>query len=298
LADIESIELRHRYAQLTEVRLHCVEAGEGPLVILLHGFPEGWFGWRFQIAALAAAGFRVVAPDMRGYNLSSRPAGVASYRTDHLAGDVRDLIHECGADRACVAGHDWGAAAAWVTAMNHPEVVERLAILNLPHPRRLLNGLRDPRQLVKSWYVFFFQLPGVSERFLRAGGWWFFRRWLREVRPGAFPPEEIEKYVQAWEQPGAATAMLNYYRAGFRQPPKRAKAQIRPVEAPTLVIWGQRDRHLRASLAEPSRDDVPNLVGLERLPEASHWVQHDEPERVSALLAEFFGAAPTSPARA
>ena len=139
----ETSELRHGYADLSGSRLHYVEAGEGPLVVLLHGFPEFWFGWRHQIPALAAAGFRVVAPDMRGYNLSSRPHGAAAYSTEQLTGDVRDLIRERGADRAMLAGHDWGAAVAWATAIAHPEVVQRLAILNVPHPRRMFQGPAD-----------------------------------------------------------------------------------------------------------------------------------------------------------
>jgi epoxide hydrolase 4 len=277
------------YADLGEVRLHYVEAGDGPLVVLLHGFPEFWFSWRFQIPALVAAGFRVVAPDMRGYNLSSRPSKVAAYDIDRLAADVRDLIRERGAERALLAGHDWGAAAGWVTAMNHPEVVERLAILNAPHPRRMLQGLRRPRQLARSWYMLFFQLPWLPELATRAGGWWAWRRLFEtEARPGVFTPQDIERYVEAWSQPGAPTGMINYYRAAFRQRPGRAQARIRPVEAPTLVIWGQRDRHLGAELAEPERADVPNLERVVRLPEASHWVHHDEPERVSELLVDFF----------
>jgi epoxide hydrolase 4 len=283
--------LREGFADLAEARLHYVEAGEGPLVVLLHGFPEFWFGWRFQIPALAEAGFRVVAPDMRGYNVSSRPAGVAAYDIDRLAADVRDLIRERGSSRAFLVGHDWGGAVAWTTAINHPDVVERLAVLNVPHPRRMLHGLRRPRQLLRSWYVFFFQLPWLPERVLRAGGWRALRTGLGEAtRPDAFSPQDVERYVEAWSQPGAATAMLNYYRAVFRQTPKRAEARIRPLEAPTLVIWGERDRHLGAELAEPDGADVPNLERVVRLPDASHWVQHDEPERVGQLLVEFFAA--------
>lgn len=281
--------MRHSYADLGDVRLHYAEEGEGPLVILLHGFPEFWFSWRFQIPALAAAGFRVVAPDMRGYNLSSRPSKVAAYDTDRLAADVRGLIRELGAERAHLAGHDWGAAVAWITAMNHPEVVERLAILNVPHPRRMLQGLRTPRQLAKSWYILFFQLPWLPELSARAGRWWGWRRLFeREARPGAYTPEDIQRYVEAWSQPGAPRAMLNYYRAALRQSPRRAEARIHPVEAPTIVIWGQGDIHLGAELAEPEHADVPNLERVVRLPEASHWVHQDEPERVNELLAEFF----------
>jgi epoxide hydrolase 4 len=282
--------LREGYAEVGDGRLHYVEAGDGPLIVLLHGFPEFWFGWRLQIAPLAAAGFRVLAPDLRGYNLSSKPAGLAAYATDQLAADVRGLIRERGAESALLVGHDWGGTAAWATAMNHPEVVDRLAILNAAHPRRLQQGLRTPRQLRKSWYFFFFQPPGLPERLVRASDWRFFRTFLRDARP-PYTPEDIERYVEAWSQPGAATAMLDYYRAAVRQSPKRAAAQLRPIAAPTLVIWGQRDRYLGPELAEPARDDVPNLDRVERLPDASHWVHHDEAERVTQLLIDFFAPA-------
>jgi len=164
-------EVREGYAELGDVRLHYVEAGDGPLIVLLHGFPEFWFSWRLQIAPLAAAGFRVVAPDLRGYNLSSRPAGVAAYSADRLAADVRGLIRELRAESALLVGHDWGGTVAWATAMSHPEVVDRLAILNAAHPRRLNQGLRNPNQLRKLRYFFFFQLPALPERIVRAGNW-------------------------------------------------------------------------------------------------------------------------------
>jgi pimeloyl-ACP methyl ester carboxylesterase len=285
-------DLRHGYADLSGSRLHYVEAGEGPLVVLLHGFPEFWFSWRFQISTLADAGFRVVAPDMRGYNLSSRPSAVMEYEIDHLSGDVRDLIVERGAERALLAGHDWGAAVAWATASAHPEVVERLAILNVPHPRRFLQGLRRPQQMLKSWYIFFFQLPWLPERLASARNWRAFRYGFEhDARTGAFTQGDIERYIEAWSQPGAATAMINYYRAISRQTPSRAEARIRQITAPTLVIWGERDRYLGVEMAEPDRSDVPNFERVVRIPDASHWVHHDQPERVSQLLIEFFGAA-------
>ena len=286
-------DLREGYAEIGDQRLHYVEAGEGPLVVLLHGFPEFWYGWRQQIAPLAAAGFRVVAPDTRGYNLSSKPDGVAAYDISLLAADIRELIHERGAETAMLVGHDWGGSIAWATAMNHPEVVDRLAILNAAHPRKLSQGLHHPAQLRKSWYFFFFDLPELPEAVVHANHWHFFRHFLHDARP-AFTPEETDRYIEAWSQPGAATGMINYYRSSVRTSPKKAEAALRPIKAPTLVIWGQRDRYLGPELAEPEHDDVPNLDRVERLPDASHWVHHDEAERVTQLLIDFF--APALPA--
>jgi pimeloyl-ACP methyl ester carboxylesterase len=152
----------------------------------------------------------------------------------------------------------------------------------------MLQGLRRPRQLARSWYMLAFQLPWLPELLARSRGWWGWRRVFDEARPGVYTPQDIERYVEAWSQPGAPTGMINYYRAALRQTPRRAEARIRPVRAPTLVIWGERDRHLGAELAEPERADVPNLERVVRLPEASHWVHQDEPEHVSELLIDFF----------
>jgi epoxide hydrolase 4 len=222
---------------------------------------------------------------MRGYNLSSRPDGVSAYDTDQLTADISGLIHERGAQSALLVGHDWGGSVAWATAMNHPEVVDRLAILNAAHPRKLSQGLHHPGQLRKSWY-FFFDLPELPENIVHANHWHFFRHFLRDAQP-AYTPEEIERYVEAWSQPGSATGMSNYYRASVRTSPQRAEAALRPINAPTLVIWGERDRHLGPELAEPDHDDVPNLDRVERLPDASHWVHHDEHEHVTQLLTTF-----------
>jgi pimeloyl-ACP methyl ester carboxylesterase len=283
-------DVREGYADIGDVRLHYVEVGEGPLIVLLHGFPEFWYGWRLQIKALAAAGFRVVAPDMRGYNLSSRPKGVKDYDTDQLTADIRGLIRERGAESALLVGHDWGGSVAWALAMSDPEVVDRLAILNAAHPRKLSEGLHHPGQLRKSWYFFFFALPELPESVVRANNWHFFRHFLHDARP-AFTSEEMDRYIEAWSQPGAASGMINYYRSSVRTPPKKAAAALRPISAPTLVIWGERDQYLGTELAEPDHDDVPNLDRVERLPDASHWVHHDEAERVTQLLIEFFAPA-------
>jgi pimeloyl-ACP methyl ester carboxylesterase len=284
---MEETPYRHRYADLGDVRLHYVEAGEGPLVVLLHGFPEFWYSWRFQVPALARAGFRVVAPDMRGYNLSDKPSRVRDYRVELLARDVERLVLACGEERAAVVGHDWGAAVAWAAAMLHPRRVEQLAVLNVPHPVRFLEGMRMPRQLLRSWYVFFFQLPLMPEVGARAGNFALFRHYFRNdlVRPGAISSEDVERYVAALSRPGALTSAINYYRALLRDL-RRLLWLVRRVEAPVLVIWGEQDRYLEPALAEPDRKWVPDLQ-VERLPDASHWVQQDRPERVNRLLLEF-----------
>jgi len=294
LAKSEGIELRDGVAEIGEQRLHYVEAGDGPLIVLLHGFPEFWYGWRLQIVPLAAAGFRVVAPDMRGYNLSSKPDGIAAYAADKVAEDIRGLIGERGCTSAFVAGHDWGGSVAWSLAMNHPEVVERLAILDAAHPRSLAKGLQHPSQLSKSWYFFFFALPDLPERVVRSDRFRFLQRFLRDARP-PYTSEEMDRYVEAWSQPGALKGMIDYYRCSVR-PPKGAKQTIGTVSAPTLVIWGENDGYLGPGVREPDRADVPNLERVEQIPDASHWVHHDQAETVNRALIKFFGAARPGPA--
>ena len=280
--------VEHRYADLGDVRLHYVEAGEGPLVVLLHGFPQFWYMWRGQIPALVEAGFRVAAPDMRGYNLSEKPLRVSDYRVELLARDVERLILALGAESAVVVGHDWGAIAAWFTAMRHPERVAKLAILNVPHPVRFMRGLFTLEQLRKSWYVFALQTPGSPGRRIERE---VFARFLLDIRrdpsrPGTFSEEDVERYTEAMARPGSLTAACNYYRALFRRNPATTWALLKKIETPTLVIWGERDRYLSPKLAEPDRSWVPNLR-VERLPNASHWVAEDSPEEVNALLLGF-----------
>jgi pimeloyl-ACP methyl ester carboxylesterase len=257
-------------------------------VLLLHGFPQFWYQWRHQVPALVEAGFRVVAPDMRGYNLSDKPPGVRAYRVELLARDVERLIPACGERTAAVVGHDWGAIAAWIAAMRHPERVEKLAILNVPHPARFLDGLLSPMQLLRSSYVFFFQIPRLPEEVIRAGDFALLRSVLGRdpVQPGALTAEDIERYIEAIARPGALTATINYYRALLRYPGE-TRALLQRVEAPVLVIWGERDRFLSRRLAEPPHLWVPNLLGVKRLPDASHWVAEDRPLEVNTLLLDF-----------
>jgi pimeloyl-ACP methyl ester carboxylesterase len=277
----------HRYADLAEVRLHYVEAGAGPLVVLLHGFPDHWYGWRNQIPALAAAGFRVVAPDLRGYNLSDKPRDLRAYRAEALAGDVAGLIRAAGAERARVVGHDWGAGVAWLFAMAHPVSLERLAVLNGPHPARLQRALMSsPAQLARSWYMLFFQIPWLPEVVFRARDHAIVRWSLttEPTRAGAFTKDDLDRHADALAQPGALTGMINYYRAAARP---SLMPRLARIDAPVLSIWGDSDPHLARELAVPGEKWVPN-VRVERIPGASHWVQHDAPERVNDLLIGFF----------
>lgn len=287
------MELADRFADVgTGVRLHYVEAGEGPLVVLLHGFPDHHRSWRHQIPALVDAGFRVVAPDMRGYGESDAPPSWRDYRMELLAADVAGLIEALGEERAFVVGHDWGAAVAWMVATLHPERVERLAILNVPHPDTMLRTLRkSPKQLLHSWYMFFFQIPWLPERLAGRMGRRFLETAYRDARPGAFTAEDLARAEAALlDSPGGLKGPIDYYRAALRQSPRRAQSQFRPIPAPVLVIWGVQDRFLTEQMADPDPRWVPD-VRVVKLPDASHWVQHDEPERVSTLLVEHFRAA-------
>jgi pimeloyl-ACP methyl ester carboxylesterase len=279
---------RERFVDADGVSLHVVEAGpaDGPLVVLLHGFPEFWYGWRHQIEPLAAAGYRVLVPDQRGYNTSDKPRRVADYRIERLARDVLALIDNAGRDVATVVGHDWGAAVAWWLGSHHPERLERLGILNVPHPfvmRRHL--LTNPRQIRRSWYIFFFQVPFLAEAWLRRrNGRMAERILLATSRAGAFGDEDIARYREAWARPQAMRSMVNWYRAAIRGAARPFGPTRVPIE--TLIIWGSRDAALGREMVAPSLElcDRGRAVFFEN---ASHWVQHEEAESVTRLLKRF-----------
>jgi pimeloyl-ACP methyl ester carboxylesterase len=277
--------IRFRHVIAHGIRLHLAEAGpgDGPLVLLLHGFPEFWYGWRKQLPALAAAGYHVVAPDQRGYNLSEKPPGIAAYRVDLLADDVVGLMSALGYERAAVAGHDWGAAVAWHTALRYPERVERLAILNVPHPVVFQRNLRNnPSQMRKSWYILFFQLPWLPEALARRGDWDGAARVLKSSsHPGTFTEDDLARYRAAWSEPGACTAMVNWYRAVVQRPP-RLPANRR-VTMLTEIIWGGRDEFLEVSMARESLEFC-DRGHLTMIPQGTHWIQHEEPDLVNECL--------------
>jgi pimeloyl-ACP methyl ester carboxylesterase len=279
---------RHRTIETNGIRLHAVEAGpeSGPLVILLHGFPELWYGWRHQIGPLAAAGFHVLAPDQRGYNLSDKPRRVSDYNLDKLALDVVGLIDAVGEEKARVVGHDWGGVVGWWLGVKHADRLERLALLNIPHPRVMRRTLyKSSEQRKKSSYIFFFQVPGLPERGFRRNGFNFAVKALRTTsRPGVFTDADLDVYREAWSQPGAVRSMIHWYRAALRSQPKPPATSR--VSVPTLLLWGTKDRFLGQEMAQPSID-LCDDGRLELFTEASHWIQHEEPERVNQRLIEF-----------
>jgi pimeloyl-ACP methyl ester carboxylesterase len=284
----------HGWAQLDSVVLHYVEAGDpdDPLVVLLHGFPEFWYAWRHQIESLAAD-FHVVAPDLRGYNRSEKPCGVESYQLNRLVDDVVALIEHFGAEQANVVGHDWGGVIAWEFGHRYPEHLERLAILNAPHPAALEHELRSPAQLARSWYALVFQFPRVPEFLLGSIDGWLATLLRNDPTNAAFDEGDIERYEHAIARPGALTAALNYYRAFGRTQLRRRFGRDgeqgernQTIDARTLVIWGEQDRALGVELTEGLEQWVPD-IRVERLPEAGHWVQNDAPERVNELLEAF-----------
>ena len=270
------------------VRLHVVQAGpkDGKPVILLHGFPDFWGGWEKQIGPLAQAGLRVIVPDQRGYNLSDKPRGLSAYRLDVLAQDVTGLMDALGYEKASVVGHDWGGVAAWAAAALFPPRVDRLAVLDAPYPPVVFGSFRThPEQLVKSSYMYFFQLPALPEAALRRNHWEKLVRNLRRTAPpGAFSEEDFERYRAAWSQAGAITAMLNWYRALFRRPFRLPPRPSLPM--PVLILWGGQDFALGRELAERSRRVClqAELVVFEG---ANHWIQRERAAEVNRRLLEF-----------
>lgn len=279
-----------RFILVNGIRLHIVEYGKGPLVLLLHGFPEHWYAWRFQLPALAEGGYRVVAPDLRGYNFSDKPKGIGNYRLPLLVKDVKCLIHALGEQQAFVVGHDWGGVIAWHLAALEPEVVRKLVILNAPHPQLYLEAIKTAKQLLRSWYVLFFQLPWLPELCIKWSDFAGLRHRLRTepVHARAFDEATITAYQQALAQSGALTAALNYYRAGLRSLVTGKNQLMNVIQAPTLVIWGEQDPYLGIELLNGLELRVRDLT-LERISDAGHWVQAEVPERVNAIMLRFLG---------
>lgn len=285
--------LKHEYAEVNGVRLHYATAGQGKLILFLHGFPEFWYAWRKQLEEFGRD-HQAVAVDMRGYNLSSKPAEVEKYRIDLLVEDVRALAERLGHKKLALVGHDWGGAVAWAFAIAHPEYVDRLIIINAPHPGVFERELREnPAQQKASQYMLLFRSP-QAEATLSADNYARFADGIlgEGIQQGYFNEEDRKAYIEAWSQPGALTGGLNYYRAARVGPPsggEQPKAFIPgslEVKAPTLVIWGEKDPYLLTGNLEGLDAFVPKLT-VKRVPDAAHWIVHEKPDLVNRYIREF-----------
>jgi len=266
------------------IRLHTIVAGpeNGKPVVLLHGFPEFWYGWRHQIEPLAKAGYRVIVPDQRGYNLSEKPNGVKQYRIDLLAQDIVGLLDSLRYPEVALVGHDWGGVVAWQVATDYPERLSQLVILDAPHQDSMQRALlHHPSQLVRSWYIYMFQLPWVAEHL-------FYPRFANfdAAKPGSFTAKDIACYREAWAQPGAVHATINWYRAAFRAIFRPTVGTSAPIQVPTLILWGEADWALSPWLARDSAAHCTQST-LRFFPGVGHWLQHDKPQEVTQAILDF-----------
>lgn len=280
--------IQEKMIETNGIKLHIVQKGnsEGQLILLLHGFPEYWYGWRQQIDFLAGMGFRVVVPDQRGYNLSDKPKGINAYCIDNLTLDIIGLLDALKYKKATIIGHDWGGMIAWQLAINYPERLDKLIILNIPHPKVMKKTLlKSWRQKRRSWYIFFFQIPWFPEFILSRINFTLLRKVLvKSSRRGTFSETDLKQYQKAWSKKNALRSMINWYRAAFRTMFEKSVKSY--IDIPTLLIWGMKDFALISDMAQPSIDlcRKGRLVFIE---EASHWVQHEEPDRVNSLIKDY-----------
>jgi epoxide hydrolase 4 len=278
------------YIQTNGINLHYVTQGQGKLMLMLHGFPEFWYSWRHQISEFGRD-YKVVALDLRGYNDSDKPKEQDAYRMSELIKDIEGVIRELGYENCILVGHDWGGAIAWNFAYAYPEMVEKLIVLNLPHPAKFAEGLRTPQQLLKSWYVFFFQLPLLPELLIQANDYEAINAAFvgGAIDKSAFSPQDIEAYKNAAAKRGALTAMLNYYRNLLDGLFADRRPQWQTLNIPTLIIWGEQDAALGKELTYGTESYVSNLR-IKYIPNCSHWVQQEQPELVNSYMREFLSS--------
>lgn len=276
---------QHEYITTNGVKLHYVTQGNGALILMLHGFPEFWYSWRHQIPAFAAD-YKVVAPDLRGYNDSDKPKEQLAYVMDEFIKDIEGVITGLGYDKCVLVGHDWGGAIAWHFAYSRPQMVEKLIVLNIPHPAKMAEGLRTPQQLLRSWYMFLFQLPEIPEALIQASDYQLIETMITAgvVNKSAFTKTDIDAYKDAVAKRGALTAMLNYYRNIPQQRMLNTDWSI--LEVPTLMIWGESDVALGKELTNNTEAYVRNLQ-IKYIPNCSHWVQQEQPQLVNRYMREF-----------
>jgi len=284
--DLEKIKMD--YAQIGGVRLHYATAGEGEkLVILLHGFPEFWYSWRHQIIGLSEE-YKIVAPDMRGYNLSDKPTKVSDYEIDKLVDDVTGLIRHFGYHQAAVIGHDWGASVAWAVAAKHPEYLWKLGALQVP-PIPVWKKNQTLKQFFASWYMFFFQIPVLPEFLFKLNDYAALENALKNstAEKGVFSDEDIAEYKKAWSEPFAPTAMLNYYRANILKRFFTKTAEMPKIKVPTVFIYGEQDKAILPETVKGVSEAIDAPFEEFHIPTSAHWVQQEASEAVTEILREF-----------
>jgi pimeloyl-ACP methyl ester carboxylesterase len=287
-------ELRYCSVRANGIDFNVAVAGSGTrLALCLHGFPENSFSWRYQLPLLARLGYLAWAPDLRGYGASSRPTGVDAYAMENLEADIAALIEASGATEVLLIGHDWGALIAWHYAMSGRIGIARLIIMNVPHPALAAKGMRTFRQMKKSWYIYFFQIPKLPEWALARRRYTAIRHVFRSmaVDKSRFPDEVLRVYQDAAAQPGALTAMINYYRALIRGRKRQRSRRRGTIEVPTLMLWGEVDAALGKELTYGTDRYVRHLT-LRYLPNVSHWVQQEAPETVNAMIEAWLAGNP------
>ncbi|MBD2006773.1 MULTISPECIES: alpha/beta fold hydrolase [Cyanophyceae] len=279
---------KHEYITSNGIRLHYVTQGEGPLMLMLHGFPEFWYSWRHLIPEFAKD-FKVVALDLRGYNESDKPKEQSAYVMAEFIEDVKGVIQGLGYDKCVLVGHDWGGAIAWNFAYAYPEMLDKLIVLNIPHPAKFAEGFRTPQQLLRSSYIFFFQIPGLPELLLQAGDYQAIESAFKgmAVNKNAFTNEDIEAYKDAASKRGALTATLNYYRNVTQQ--RILSLDWSVLQVPTLMIWGEKDTALGKELTYGTEEYVKDFT-IKYIPTSSHWVQQEQPQLVIQYMREFLTA--------
>lgn len=285
---IQAATRQENYINTNGIKLHYVTEGEGPLMLMLHGFPEFWYSWRHLIPEFAQD-YQVVALDLRGYNDSDKPSQKSAYVMDEFIKDIEGVIKGLGYSSCVLVGHDWGGAIAWCFAYAHPEMVERLIVLNIPHPAKFATGLTKPQQLLRSSYIFFFQLPFLPELQLKLNNYQALETAFKgmAVNKDAFNQADIDAYKQAVAKPGALTAMLNYYRNMFRHGFINRSWGV--LDVPTLMIWGEKDTALGKELTYGTENFVQDFQ-IKYIPNCSHWVQQEQPQLVIQYMREWLMA--------
>ncbi|MGI4022794.1 MAG: alpha/beta fold hydrolase [Janthinobacterium lividum] len=279
------MEISSKFYEVNGIRLHAAVAGppEGKIILFLHGFPEFSLGWKKQIEYFSAKGFRVIAPDQRGYNLSSKPKGVKAYLNETLVADIVELIKQISTPKIILVGHDWGGGIAWEVAGQHPELVEKLIILNMPHLKVMNDTLKsNPKQLLRSWYFGFFQIPRLPEWLLSMFNFKLLgKSMVKTAHKNTFSRHDLSQYKTAWQNPATVATMINWYRAY-----KYSKPALKRISVPTLILWGEKDKFLLPAMAEKS-----NLLcakgKLIMLEDATHWLHHEKATKVNQLIFNF-----------